>query len=276
MTAPAHHIRVWQPIGFAGLELTELDTQQRLSFRGHLNSFTVGVRLEGIRKTRYRRSETLTPPEIFNVYQPGEVLSASPASSGRYRYKSISLSPELLERILADLEQPTDQGFQMLAEDVKLNARFRRLYLDCHASFADDVGQLEQETKLLELVRQTVRWLGESTPEPLDSRREHGAVGQIKNYLHDHLNQELNLEQLSSLTRLGKGYLVEVFRNQVGLTPHQYQMSLRLAQAKQLLQTGMAGSQVALELGFTDHSHFIRAFKQQVWVTPGEYQRGLL
>jgi hypothetical protein len=61
------------------------------------------------------------------------------------------------------------------------------------------------------------------------------------------------------------------FKQRYGLPPHQYRMSVKIAQAKQLLRTGVSAASVAVAQGFTDQSHFTRHFKRLVGVTPRDY-----
>ncbi len=66
--------------------------------------------------------------------------------------------------------------------------------------------------------------------------------------------------------------LLRQFRAATGITPHAYWLNCRIELAKMLLQKGMDVSQVALECGFYDQSHFHRHFKAITAVTPKEYQ----
>lgn len=47
----------------------------------------------------------------------------------------------------------------------------------------------------------------------------------------------------------------------------------RIERARRLLEQGLPLADAALQLGFSDQSHFQRAFKQRVAATPGEYRR---
>jgi AraC-like DNA-binding protein len=67
--------------------------------------------------------------------------------------------------------------------------------------------------------------------------------------------------------------LVRGFRAATGLTPHAYQLDMRINAARGLLRAGSAPAEVAQELGFYDQSHFQNAFKQRVATTPGHYRR---
>jgi AraC-like DNA-binding protein len=52
-----------------------------------------------------------------------------------------------------------------------------------------------------------------------------------------------------------------VFERAVGLTPHVYLNQIRVREAKRKLSLGMPSAQVALECGFCDESHMVRAFR---------------
>jgi AraC family transcriptional regulator len=50
---------------------------------------------------------------------------------------------------------------------------------------------------------------------------------------------------------------------------------LRLEAAKQLLASSpLPIAQIAMELGFSDQSHFTNAFKRRIGVTPRSYRLG--
>jgi AraC-like DNA-binding protein len=64
---------------------------------------------------------------------------------------------------------------------------------------------------------------------------------------------------------------VRAFHRTLGLPPHKYHLRLRLGRARGLLASGMSASDVALELGFSDQSHFYRTFKRGFGITPGAW-----
>lgn len=262
-------IRVWQPQGFEGLELTELNSSNTFYPKTYLTSFTVGVRLEGVRRTVYRRRRYITVPSSFLVYQPGEVLTASPFAEGRYRYKNMSLSPSLYNVLLQGVFEKAliTQFLHMVSPHRRLNEQFFHAYLACHASFTQSASLLERETKLLELVVETIQHFADKPPSERRIGLEHRAVSLVKGHLRDRPAYNVALDELAALTGLNKWYLVEVFKQYVGVTPHQYQMALRIVLAKKLLCIGLPAAQVALSVGFADQSHLTRVFKKYITST---------
>ena len=65
-------------------------------------------------------------------------------------------------------------------------------------------------------------------------------------------------------------YLAEVFREIVGIPLHRYQLDLRLMRASELLGTQDDLASLALDLGFSSHSHFTTAFRRRFGKTPAE------
>ena len=57
------------------------------------------------------------------------------------------------------------------------------------------------------------------------------------------------------------------------MAPSDYQLLLRLRQARRLLTGGTAPADAAAAAGFSDQAHFNRWFKRAYGVTPGVYQR---
>ena len=71
-------------------------------------------------------------------------------------------------------------------------------------------------------------------------------------------------------------HLARVFRAEVGSSPHQYLVELRLIAALMQLRAGASDlSRLALELGFCHHSHFTAVFRQVLGYTPREVRRML-
>jgi transcriptional regulator GlxA family with amidase domain len=62
-----------------------------------------------------------------------------------------------------------------------------------------------------------------------------------------------------------------VFRQEVGIPPHQYLCRLRIQHAQSLLRQGTSPIVAAVETGFFDQSHLSRHFKRLCGVTPGRF-----
>jgi AraC family transcriptional regulator len=85
-----------------------------------------------------------------------------------------------------------------------------------------------------------------------------------------HLTADIEVAELAGLVRLSPHYFSLVFRQAVGVSPHQYILQQRVAEARRLLSAGgMTLAELAFHLGFADQSHFSRAFRKVTGTTPG-------
>ena len=94
---------------------------------------------------------------------------------------------------------------------------------------------------------------------------------------HQHLQancrQRIALDELAAIAGMGRYQLIRQFRRRYGLTPHALQLDMKINQARTLLQQGASAADAAYDTGFADQSHFHRAFKSRVAVTPLQYTR---
>jgi AraC-like DNA-binding protein len=68
-----------------------------------------------------------------------------------------------------------------------------------------------------------------------------------------------------------EGFIRAFFRSR-GMTPHAYKINDRLNRGRQLLRQGEGISDVAQAAGFSDQSHFGRAFLNHFGATPGNFR----
>jgi AraC-like DNA-binding protein len=92
-------------------------------------------------------------------------------------------------------------------------------------------------------------------------------------YIKAHLEQELSLVTLAAVGEMSPAHFSRLFKHATGLAPHQYVIACRMEQAKRLLaETDMSLSDIALQVGCTDHSHFTALFRVHVAQTPTAYR----
>jgi AraC-like DNA-binding protein len=89
-------------------------------------------------------------------------------------------------------------------------------------------------------------------------------------YLRAHFDRKISLPELAELVQINPYVLLRQFRNEVGVTPHDYLQAYRLYRARQFILSGVRLSEVALLCGFSDQSHFNRHFKTRFGITPGQ------
>ncbi len=90
-------------------------------------------------------------------------------------------------------------------------------------------------------------------------------------YISSHLSEELSISTLSALTAYHPHYFIKLFKEDMGMPPHQYILRMRLQEAARLLRAGGTVSEAASSVGYADVSSFARAFKGYYGVQPGRF-----
>ena len=93
----------------------------------------------------------------------------------------------------------------------------------------------------------------------------------ITQYVDEHLDEHLSLDTLARQFYLSKYYLVHLFRENTGLSVHQYILKKRLAACCDAMRGGAAVGEVCRQWGFGDYSAFYRAFRKEYGMSPSAY-----
>jgi len=116
-----------------------------------------------------------------------------------------------------------------------------------------------------------------STDSPRNAPTRGGLSGRRLNrvleYIHANLESEMHLRELAETAELSSFHFARLFKQSTGISPHQYILQRRLERAKELLgKPAMSLSDISLQSGFADQSHFTNVFRRFVGVTPSKFR----
>ncbi|MEI7946822.1 MAG: AraC family transcriptional regulator [bacterium] len=93
-------------------------------------------------------------------------------------------------------------------------------------------------------------------------------------HLTKHTEENMTLAQLATAAGTSESYLKAHFKREVGMSPMEYLMWLRIEKAKRALMESEAPiTDLAFQLGFKTSQHFATAFKRFTATTPRDYRR---
>jgi AraC family transcriptional regulator len=98
-------------------------------------------------------------------------------------------------------------------------------------------------------------------------------IRRTKAFLEAEFANPIRLADVGRAVGASPAYLTHVFRRVEGASLHQYLTRLRLARALVELPRTDDLTALALETGFSSHSHFTRSFRRSFGVTPSEFRQ---
>lgn len=93
-------------------------------------------------------------------------------------------------------------------------------------------------------------------------------------YIREHLQQPISLEELSNRVKLSPTYLSRLINRETSQSLSRLINQVRIEESKYLLRKSDSSLQeIAVAVGFSYQNHFSATFKQYVGMTPSEYRR---
>lgn len=265
MQPGTHETRFWRFDALAGIEIAH-GRYRRHAFPRHAHDgYVVSVMEEGAEQLICRGRRHTAGVGALVLLPPGTWHENR--GDGSYAYRTFYLPAPWLEALDAD-RRPNPVTF--VSPVVEGDRGLTSELLELHAALGAAGPTLEIEERLVSAF-DALRERHARPRLPADLVADPEPVAVVRDYLGAHLAARVGLAALGRLVDRSPRHLLRLFRRTMGLTPHQFQMQVRLRRAADLLRRGRAPADVALALGFADQSHFTRHFTRSVGVSPGRF-----
>lgn len=259
----------WQGITVEFHRISSLELPEHY-IDGHRLAVNIGqpVHYEWKEGNSWRRM-TLNPGD-FCLQTHGDINF--PRWWGNFEFVAIALDPRFVS-----------QAFQDTGVSENINFRTRRgetdaVIADFTHRFKTELasgsycGTLYGESLAVAFALHLIEY--HSNP-PLKLRKTSGRLSsqqlkQIIEYVHEHLSEEVSLVSLAEQMNLSAFHFARLFKNSLGLSPHQYLLQNRVERAKKLIVIADKPdlTDIGLQVGFYDQAHFTKAFKRLVGISP--------
>lgn len=205
----------------------------------------------------------------------------------------VIISPNVIHTEVSYMASPLEYivlGIEGLELSVSDNTDGRFCILDCpsggdiinclrniyreteaHQPGYEVICQAYMEILISRLMRST-SFTAAAKPTPNQVSRQCAAV---RHYIDAHYKEPLNLDMLAAQAHVSKYYLAHAFKSEYGISPINYQISLRIKESRYLLrETDMSLSQISRILGFSSASYFSQSFRKAEGMSPLEFRNG--
>lgn len=96
-------------------------------------------------------------------------------------------------------------------------------------------------------------------------------IGRATDYILEHIQEELSMEELAHISLLSVSRFKQKFKLELGISPRNFINLRKVELAKRLLQEGHSVTQVAMDLGFSSSNYFSSVFRRYTSYSPSQY-----
>ncbi len=130
------------------------------------------------------------------------------------------------------------------------------------------------ELRRLKAKGEFIRFVHAALQERMELAHAPTLAEQVVRYIARNYRGMISMEQLAHQMNYTPQYVSRKFKEQMGCSPLDYTIRLRIDLARNLLcDTEATLQEIAAYVGYPDTVYFNRMFKKQTGITPGEYRR---
>jgi AraC family transcriptional regulator len=156
--------------------------------------------------------------------------------------------------------------------DPLVGAAALQLVSELQKAHGADAGFMERLAGVM--LEQTYRALVTPATRGINPRHVHfSRLQAVLNHVHANLAADLSAARLARRADVSLAHFSRIFRDAMGVSPHQYVLAARLDLARKLLtQSTLPVSRIAEECGFSSQSHLTASFRTAHSTTPARYR----
>lgn len=254
--------RLWRSAALPGLRVMLLDRVTR-DWRGATEAVAIALQQRGHSEVTVRGRTILATPGTVTICAPAEAYVVR--RRGPSRSLVFHIEPRLLERFgVAPPNAPLSH---------ERSPALRHELRSLHRAVAANQSARIQRAAIARVAsalegRAPGEW--ERAIDPVSE-----AVAAARAAIRRHLGEPLSIAELAESARVSPIALARAFKHEVGVPPHFFLTSLRVARALSLLESGHSIADTATQVGFADQSHLNRYFRRILGTTPARFLRAV-
>lgn len=238
-------------------------------FPNHFHEhYVIGFVENGERCLSCRNKEYTIEQGSVLLFNPGDNHACVQSDNGTLDYRGFNISKE----VMLDLSEEVTGKRQLpgFSRNVVCDEEAICYLRPLHEMVMNGVGEFGKEESLLFLISTLIQNYGQPFESCISECRQE--IEKACEFIDKHFTERIYLDQICRHAGLSKSTLLRAFTKAKGVTPYRYLETVRINEAKKLLQKGVPPLEAAIQTGFSDQSHFTNYFSSFIGLAPGVYR----
>lgn len=238
-------------------------------FPNHFHEhYVIGFVENGERCLSCRNKEYTIEQGSVLLFNPGDNHACVQSDNGTLDYRGLNISKE----VMLDLSEEVTGKRQLpgFSRNVVCDEEAICYLRPLHEMIMNGVGEFGKEESLLFLISTLIQNYGQPFENCIPECRQE--IEKACEFIQKHFTERIYLDQICRHAGLSKSTLLRAFTKAKGVTPYRYLETVRINEAKKLLQKDVPPLEAAIQTGFSDQSHFTNYFSGFIGLAPGVYR----
>lgn len=240
-------------------------------FPNHFHDYyVIGFIENGQRYLLCNNKEYIINPGDITIFNPRDTHTCEQVDGKTLDYRCINIKSDIMLRTVFEITGR--EYLPHFTQAVLYHDEIATSLRELHLMILNKETDFKKEELFLFLIEQLIREYSDT----ILAQNVIETASEIKaacDYLESNYAKTITLDYLSSLAGLSKYHFLRSFTKQKGISPYSYLETIRINNAKKLLEQGIRPIEVAFQTGFNDQSHFTNFFKKLIGLTPKQYMR---
>ena len=213
--------------------------------------------------------ETIITEGNMILFRPGEIQYYYYHAPDKTEVYWVHFTGRMVEGILDNYEMPQKENVFYTGTSSDYAWLYRQMIQElqlCRPNYEELLT-----LNLRHIFIQINRYIKEGRKKGSDAQNE---IERATHYFNEHYNEQINIDDYAASRHMSTCWFIRSFRQIVKVTPMQYILSLRMANAQSLLEsTEYNISEIAEAVGYDNPLYFSRLFHKHIGVSPSEYRK---
>ncbi|TDB51818.1 MULTISPECIES: AraC family transcriptional regulator [Bacillaceae] len=240
-------------------------------FPAHFHEYyVIGFIEKGQRHLECKGNEYTINPGDLLLFNPYDTHSCEQIDNKTLDYRCINVKSEVMSKAM--LEITGSERLPIFNQSVLFQSEIVHSLKELHLKILEGETEFKKEELFLHLLEELIQACSDLKVVAPNHEISH-EIKDVCDYLEENYAKAITLNDLSALIGWSKYHLLRSFIKQKKISPYRYLETIRVNEAKHMLEHGIKPIETAFLTGFSDQSHLTKCFKKLIGLTPKQYMK---